>query len=432
MKISASENNPTNPEMPPSLNQPGEQIRVEKIKVKDLVAFAQSVIQGAEAGQFIPITLQRAAAHAQNPLADPEDIALLVAYLGDHTETVETSASPGEIVGFFGIMPVLLKVNGHFEKVYWFSTWRVAPELRGKSVGSLLMREALSLKKDFLIVGSGPARKVCRRFGFWEHAPLIYYQLDLSGMPRLNPGIWISRLFRRLLRPFKIRISIPNRFSISMERIVSILTRPLFTWLVRQHLAKHQNLANTLSDLKSENVERVRNETEDQLALMSPIQLFRGADVVNWMLEYPWVVEPGESPTEQMDFYFSDVRPEFKIYALELTDRTDGSYKGYIVFQASQSLDQRIIKTLDAVFCEPGDERNILPLAFRYAREFSAHQVDLPAEAVNEFQNTWLGKILLNRRERIYQCKPASEDSPLARSWEEIRFLYTDGDMPFS
>jgi len=426
MQITSSKNNPAIIEMPSPLPSPGKQIRIEKIKIKDLVTFAESVIQTAGDGQFIPITLQRAVAHAHNPLADPDDVALLVAYLGDNLESGEPRTGQGEIVGFFGMMPVLLKNHDQFDKVCWFSTWRVAPQLRGKSVGSLLMQEALSLRKDFLIVGSGPARKVCQRFGFWEHAPLVYYQLDLCGMPRLNPGIWISRILRRLLRPFKIKFNIQNRFSRFMEKSVSTLTRPLFTSLL------HDYLANALSDLKFVEVERVRDETEDQLSLMYPIQLFRGADVVNWMLEYPWVVEPGNSPTERMDFYFSDVRQRFKMIPLELSDPDDESYRGYIIFQASQSHDLRTMKTLDTVFCESGDERYILPLAFRFAREFKAHQIDLPAEAVSKFKNTWLGRILLNRRERIYQGMPSSEESPLARTWEEIRFQYTDGDMPFS
>ncbi len=392
----------------------GDMIRIEHVKVKDLVDFAQNVISSAGQGQFIPITMQRAIAHSHNPLADGDDVALLAAYQGD------------EIVGFFGIMPVLLKTQDRFDKVHWFSTWRVTPNLRGKSVGSLLMQEALTLDRDFLIVGSGPARKVCRRFGFWEHPPLVYYQLDLNGMPTLNPGVWLSRLTRRLLRPLKVRVNIDNRFTHLADRALSTITYPIFTKLLQRRLAAG------LKGLAFSEVTLVKPETQAQLTQLSPVQLFRGADVVNWMLDYPWVVKPGESPTETMDFYFSDVRQEFKMIALELTDPADGDYKGYIVFQASSVNGRKTLKTLDISLCDPADVKFILPLAFHYARKYGSRQIDLPAEAVENFRSTTLGKLLLNQRKRIYQCKPRSETSPLACAWENIQLQYTDGDMPFS
>jgi GNAT superfamily N-acetyltransferase len=389
-----------------------DEIKIERIKVKDLLEFAHQVIEPALEGQFIPITLQRAAAHARNPFADPEDVAMLAA------------TQAGRVVGFFGIMPICLKLDQQYHKVHWFSTWRVLPTLRGKSLGSMLMKEALALQEDFMIVGAGPARKVCRKFGFWEHAPLVYYQLDLTGMGKLNPAVWIMRLLRRILRPLKARLSIENRFTRATARILSPLTRWFFTSLV------NRSQRSLKDSIQAKEVDSVRPETPAQLASLATVQFWRGADAVNWMLHYPWVLEPGQSLTERMDFYFSDVRKLFKNVAVELTEA--GEYQGYVVFQLTSVGDRTEVKTLDVSLASASDQRLILPLALGYARRFNACLVSLPEAAVVDFRQTRLGKILLLRRERIYQCMPRSQGSPLAHAWESITFTFSDGDMPFS
>jgi len=130
-------------------------IRIDHIRVSDLPDFARRVINDSESGQFVPITLQRAVAHANNPIASGDDVGLLAAVDGD-----------GDVVGYFGILPILLRVGEDTYKTHWFTTWSVSSKVRGMGVGSRLMAEALSLNLDFLIVGSIHARRVCQKFGF--------------------------------------------------------------------------------------------------------------------------------------------------------------------------------------------------------------------------------------------------------------------------
>jgi len=40
--------------------------------------------------------------------------------------------------------------------------------------------------------------------------------------------------------------------------------------------------------------------------------------------------------------------------------------------------------------------------------------------------------LLLHRKERIYQCMPKDDESPLAQAWEDIALKLVDGDMSFS
>jgi hypothetical protein len=216
-----------------------------------------------------------------------------------------------------------------------------------------------------------------------------------------------------------------NAFSRATARLLAPLTRPAFTWLLERRLQ---------DDLKVYHwaeVQKVQPETAGQRASLAPVQFYRGAQVVNWMLSHPWVVEPGQSPTEGMDYYFSDVRQHFRNLAVELYS-VENHYLGYVVFQISTLRSRLELKTLD-VYLEPSVDRNTLAaLAVHYASKLRADRIDLPMEAVVDLQKLKTGRLLLEKRYRIYQCYPKKEDSPLALAWNELRFEYSDGDMAFS
>ncbi len=389
-------------------------IRIEHIKVKDLLPFAESVIGGSEAGQFIPISMQRAAAHAHNPYSTKEDIALLVAIDSDE-----------EVVGYFGILPLLLREGGDYHKVHWFTTWNVSTKVRGRGVGGQLMAEALTLGYDFLIVGSVHARRVCRKYGFWERDPLIYYWLDPSGMAQLNPLVWLRRAYRKLLRILRIKkpVEIHSPLTEALTKTVAPLTQKIFS-------SRLERLEAQLSEgFRFQEVAQIH--ADPAVPPHRPeIELHRAIEVVNWMLAYPWVVERGTSVTENMDYFFSDAREMYRQIAVEVYDPED-MYLGFVVFSVSNKGQRSVLKTRDFRFSQPSYERAVLALALRYAREYEAATIELAAEIAAHLPDR-LGKLLLQRKERIYQCMPKSEDSPLAQLWPEISLHLWDGDMAFS
>jgi predicted N-acetyltransferase YhbS len=395
---------------------PTENIRYEHIRVQDLEEFAAQIIQEAESGQFIPITLQRAQAHAHNPYADPKDVALLIAVDQD-----------GDVVGYFGILPVMLRCGKALHKCHWFTTWSVSPKVRGLGVGSGLMREALTLGKDFLIVGSVHARRVCQKFGFWERAPLVYYWIDPSGMGSLNPLSLGLRLIRKMAHILNIKSNIQptNKATQFIDRIFSPISSRLFYSLICK------KLDHALDQTSIKRVSEIRSFTP-KIKAESKIELYRGMEAVNWMLTYPWVVKTGTSPTEEMDYYFSDTRPRHEMIAFELSDSETGLYTGFIVFSISHKPTGIVLKTLDYFVNETIQHEQILALAVRLGRENNAVTIEVPGEIAHPFQNTNLGRILFIRKNRIYQCHPSSENSPLAQAWEDLRLHLYDGDMAFS
>ena len=390
-------------------------IRIEHIKIKDLVEFAEGVIGSAQEGQFVPITMQRAISHAHNPYAAKDDVALLAAI-----------DSNDEVVGFFGIMPLLLRKGDDLIKVHWFTTWSVSPKVRGRGVGSRLMQEALTLNKDYLIVGSVHARRVCQKYGFWEREPLTYYWLDTTGLGRLNPLTWVLRLFRKALHILRIdkTVEIANSATKFIDRLFAPLTKKIFYAL----LMKAQN--GVLEEFRFREVSQIHADPSPP-ARRPEVELHRGVEAVNWMLSHPWVVETGQSATEKMDYYFSDTRPLYRLMALEVYTPED-EYKGFVVFSVSQKGRGFALKTLDFRFTNPSDQRCVLALAIKFGRQYQAGTIEIPQEAASYLQDSILGKLLLDEKKRIYQCMPKSDDSPLAQSWQEMTLHLYDGDMAFS
>jgi len=257
------------------------EIRFEHIKVKDLQEFAERVLGNSRKGQFVPITMQRAIAHANNPYAAKNDVGLLVAIDSDD-----------EVVGYFGILPLLLRNGDECFKANWFTTWSVSSKVRGRGVGAQLMAEALSLKLDYLIVGSVHARRVCQKYGFWERQPLSYYWLDTTGMGHLNPLVWLRRGYRKLLHLLRINreVKLKTPFIDRLDSWIGPVLKRLFYALITGPQTK------VLADIRFEEVDQIQREPATR-PHRPQVELHRGVDAVNWMLRYPWVVETGQSIT---------------------------------------------------------------------------------------------------------------------------------------
>jgi len=365
----------------------------------------------------VPISMQRAEAHANNPYADKDDVGLIVAF-----------DSENECVGYFGVMPIRLRQGDKLDKVHWFTTWNVSSKVRGMGVGTRLMEVALSMEQDYVIVGSVYARRVCRKFGFWEREPLVFFNLDVTGLERLNPLTIFLRLLRKTLKILPIsgiEVGISNSASQKINKLLSPLTKKFFFALLAPVWKRKLGgvLYNEVSLIKKEPPRQNRSYQ---------VEFHRGIEAVNWMLNYPWVVEPGKSPTENMDYYFSDVRQIFRFITLEVFLESDDSYLGFVILSLSQEAETRSVKTLDYHLDHPKGSQIVFSLALNYGAQFQADRIELPAEVAEHIRGGLLGNLLLHEKNRVYQCHPQSSNSPLARAWSKIHFRLSDGDMPFT
>ncbi|KAA3647021.1 MAG: GNAT family N-acetyltransferase [Chloroflexi bacterium] len=384
-------------------------IRVEAIQVKDLISFAEDVLSKAGPGDFIPITMQRAEAQANNPYAAPEDAALLVAYSGE------------ELVGYFGILPIMLQHGNEHSKVHWFTTWMVNPKLRGAGVGSALMQAALDLDKDFMIVGSKPARRVCRKFGFFDFDPLEYAVVDFRIAGRYNLFSILLRAARKLLRLVGLKLNIDrlNKWLQGFfETLFGFLGKPFAYSLVK---GAAKRLPPEIDIRQAGQIKPLPGKQSNA------VKFRRSEEVVNWMLAYPWVLQPGESTTEAMDFYFTDTRPDFQYLAYELYAGED--YQGYLTFQLSKITGQRVLKVLDHSLL---DEELLLSIALDEARKQRVALLEIAKQPAKSLRQSVIGRSLVQIKQRIYQGQARSESSPLGKHWREIELDYVDGDTPFT
>jgi GNAT superfamily N-acetyltransferase len=391
-------------------------IRILHIKVGELNEFAEQVVNNAEPGQFVPISIQRARAHANNPYADTEDVGLLAAVDEDD-----------EVVGYFGILPMQLRKGNEIFKTHWFTTWSVSSKVRGLGVGTQLMREALTLQKDFLIVGSVHARRVCEKFGFRNRIPLLYYWIDTSGMQNLNPLTLTLRFVRKAGNILKVKKNIPitNPTTRRVNSWLSPLTKRLIYPLL------NRKVVSIFNKFDFEEVTRIRSE-QVRRKDRPEVELNRGIEAINWMLSYPWIVENGQSRTEHLDYYFSDARPLYRFIVIEVFTPKTREYQGFVVFSVSEKKSGVALKTLDFRFRDPAQYQYILALAVRYGQAYRADILELPAEVTESFKGSVLGRLLLQEKKRIYQCHPKSDNSPLATAWDKISLHLYDGDMAFS
>lgn len=391
-----------------------EQIRIQRVKVRELPAFAAALIEGAAPGGYIPITVQRAEAQARNPFADPEDVGLLAAWDGE------------QCVGYFGIQPLMLQHQGSLHKVHWFTTWSVHPDLVGQGLGSALMADALQLGLDYAIVGSASARRVSAKFGFHEVAPLDYVRIDFGIVGAYNPLSLLLRALRKLLSPlgFKLNIEVLHRvFARVFESSLGVLVRPwLRSWALRPYQAH----------LRAFTVERVEQvlppgrERPDS----GRVGFYRDSRIANWMLAHPWVLPAGGSPSEGLDYAFTDARPQFEQIAWQLADHS-GENLGYAVFQLSQIRARRVLKVLDHDLVAEAEDR-LIALALKLAGDSKADLLEGPIGLAALESRGWLGRMLVQRRQRICQVYPSADESPLGRAWPHLQQSYVDGDTAFT
>lgn len=382
-----------------------EDVRIERVKLKDLPATAARFIDGAKPGTFIPITKHRAEAMVHNPNADPEDIAMLLATVGERC------------VGYFGVMAVMLQHEGKLNKVHWLTTWAVAPDFIGTGLGSRLMEEALALDVDLAIVGSKPARRVSAKYGFHEVKPLDYVQIDFGIAGRYNPISLLLRLLRKVFSLVRIRVNIEpisRRFEQLFEFLFGWLIRPIMVWLTRRKVA----------DIRTERIDRI-----DVVQARATPGFARDKSVINWMLHEPWVVPQHQSESNMLNYAFSDSRKEFEVFAWKVSS---DNRVGFVCFQQSDVRGRKVLKVLDYQLARSQQSDVLLLATLKRAGEARIDVIEGSADLAEPLGNDLLGRLLVRRKQRTLQVHPRAADSPLGRAWQQLEQTYVDGDTAFT
>jgi GNAT superfamily N-acetyltransferase len=385
------------------------QIKIRKIKLKNLEEFSQNALNDPAFQNIAPISLVRAGSQAKNPLAEPDDITLLVALCN------------GRCVGYHGLLPGILKVDENYSKVYWGSTIYLDTGFRGQGHGKHLIREIQNTAVDLVLTDiSASAEGIYRNMGFKALGDLPYYQLRLDRLQFMHT-------------PFQYggnQPEQPNVFGLIFNRFGRWsyqLKKQLVYGIVFQKLKAKKNI------FKSKIVNRLDEELTSLMAQQSPSASFhRDLDTVNWMLQNPWVVSRKDAAKDVQNYYFSRVRDLFKLVALEIFVPDGNTRKGFLILSRSHKKNKSVVKILDYYFYDPQDAFIAGYFGIKYTKDLLADRIEYPESLNSVFEEQPFFKRLIKRKKRLYLSYPNSNDSPLAVSAGKIKLDYCDGDTAFT
>jgi GNAT superfamily N-acetyltransferase len=387
------------------------QIKIKKIKLKELAEWAATIPSHPAYKKVAPITLTRAVSQSKNPYARPEDVVLFVAFNGK------------QCVGYHGLLPAIFKHGDHIVRVHWATTFFVAPDFRRQGIGKCLLTEIKNSEIDFAVCQmTESAQRAYRSSGFRDLGQLNYFQLRLDRLEFL-PRIFDATA-GRLKKKSPCPLSGHPGFIRLLQQPIYRLTKRLFYHLVAR--------GSNRQDKRNFTWKRVDRIDESLFAgshrQLADASFFRGIEAVNWMLSYPWVVSGDKRRAALSRYYFSDVRDIFRYVAIEINSEQKGGPQGFLVLSISHKREKTRIKILDFYFKHPVDGEIAVDLALKHARLYLADRIEYPCNLAGYFNRRVEFKKLIKKQSRLYMFYPQSSHSPLAVCREKIALDYCDGD----
>lgn len=343
------------------------------VAVRALAGFADECARHYPGIGLLPIARHRALAQSLNPLAQPDDAALVVARQGT------------KIVGYLGLVPGALNTPSGRAPISYLSTWLVADEARGSGVGPGLVAQAMKLVD---LVGTGSSRLAIARFlkmGFVS--PILEHH-------RLNCGVF----------------NVVGARNEAVSRVLQPAARFAFFAGARSRLTCSPGLP------------------VDAAVVAAPYAFDRPMSVLRWMMSHPWVLPVSAQRSPDEHYRFSSYRDSFDYRPISIF--RDGICVGWAIYSVSRNRGKTTIKLLDHVlpaelFSDFGD------LMVERAAAGGADAMELPAPVARAWSAGWRA-LGLRQVERPYFCHPKTPDSPLAMALPHLRLDYVDADMAFA
>lgn len=377
---------------------------IDIVRTKDLADYVNR--PGVLDGRVVPICRLRAAAHAANPSASPDDPALIVASRGD------------ACVGYLGLMPGELRVDGVIRKIFWYSTWYSAPDPESQGVGGVLVHASLRLGVDIATTGLDPKTfPFFRGLRFRELGPLRYLALDFD---RLDPLGLPWRVLQVVLRRRGIRsAAVTTVFRVLRgvsKRVGYALAAPGRSKLAGDY--DFEEIAELPADAAGEEPS-------------SPVTFHRSVQTVRWALHYPWITDQPKQSTPRYEF--SDLRELARFVVLRVRRSTTSEELGHLVLSVCRDQEGiTIVKALDRFLSCDDRDRVVLAAALRYAHAYRADRVHVPEGCLpHTLELGWISRTF-RMRQRVYFCRPARSRSVLGPELDRIGLQYCDGDTPFT
>jgi len=359
-------------------------LQIQSVRVAEVAYFAQQAVDKLGAGDIAPVSLARARAWTANPHAKPDDVALLVAYMGTRC------------VGYFGLLPSLMQIDGKLEPVHWTSTYYVPEEHRSAGVGALLVMRALALRLHIAVPdASEEATALYEKVGFAALPDVNYLEFDLQ-----DANLPVRALRRGLRRVWPAGAqALEARSGLGLAPLRAVLYKSLLS-------------GGTPSGALRADTIRAPKPPGD-------FSFVRDTATLEWMLHHPWVTTRLSERTPA--HYFDDYRERFEYRALSVGG-------GFAIVRVKRARGRTDVEILDHDVADPGV---LLRLALETAQEVGADRVCVPARCDAEVGRSPLLRRLFRTRARSYMVRFVPGSSA-ASQIDRLELRYSDGDLVFA
>jgi len=239
--------------------------KLDVVRHRELMALLDDIRAHPAHYPVLPIDAPRAALHAANPDADPDDPSLLLVRVD------------GQCRAYLGLTPQFIahgNGNGK-DKVFAFSTLLVDAPLRGAGIADRLLEGARAFGPLLTIGNSNAAQGFFRKRGLLRLPPyrVVYLPIGAGhGWSRLRGG-----LLRRLNRRGLPRLSVFAGDLFDRLRPLAILSRPRHLRRLREHLPVE-------AERNAQACDRVPDACESLLDRLAGRVVWRVA-TINWLLD---------------------------------------------------------------------------------------------------------------------------------------------------
>jgi GNAT superfamily N-acetyltransferase len=338
----------------------------------------------------IPITRHRASSYAHNPRSDSSDKILFVAFENE------------EIIGYLGALPEKIFYQEEWRRMTWLSCFWIDPQFRGKNISKQLFDMAMKeWDKTAMITNMKPGTlKIYERTGYFQD-PVT--RIGIRGYLRFNLSEILppkGGVFAKIKPVFQAIDFVFNIFN-----AIRLVFYPGY---------KIDN------DIHYEYVEEISPEAGELIDKCNQSYLIRrGKQELEWVKNYPWVLEQEEN-ADNRRYYFSSVSKRFFYQQVEFHDE-NGNVVAYLMLSIRNNH-----LTVPYVFYSKGIESTLVRFLFNTMLDFQLNILTVFHPKLSNAIRTRKSPFLFKKKILRPYFIPKTLDLP------DLAFQDGDGDCVFT
>ena len=237
----------------------------------------------------IPISRHRAESHINNPYLEPDDVIMVMAYNDDK-----------KLVGYVGVLPGKMNVEGRKQKIGWLSCLWIDTEERGKGIARKLVETAINLWDKRIVATE-----------FTTEAKALYDKIGLFSDLQISQGLrgYLRYNLHKILPPKKpVYRNVKGVLKVGDFVLNLFNDRRIALWNRNFNLPVRTEICPTVDDELKVFIEQ-QNRTET---------FQRNASDLQWILDFPWIRSGGTADLESKKYHFSSWAEHFEYLPLKI------------------------------------------------------------------------------------------------------------------